>query len=64
MIFKIEVRETSSRIVEIEAESSEQAIDFVRNDYENEKIVLDAEDFEDYEFFDQTEELAEFGDTL
>ncbi len=43
--FKISVEETLSRIVEVEASSKEEALDKVREQYKNEEIVLDAEDF-------------------
>lgn len=41
-LFKIEVQEFLSKIVEIEAENAEDAISKVREMYRNEEIVLDA----------------------
>lgn len=49
MKFQIEVHEESNRVVEIEAETEEQALDIAEKQYESGEIVLDAEDFEDYE---------------
>lgn len=60
--FHIEVRETLSRIIEVEASSSEEAIERVKDRYhtddtDGDKIILTAEDFDgDTEFFDQTKD--------
>ena len=43
--FKLEIQETYSKIVEIEAETLSDAIDIANNMYISEKIVLDASDF-------------------
>lgn len=43
--FKIEVRETLSKIVEMEAKTVEEAILKVKKLYKNEKIILDSGDF-------------------
>lgn len=48
--FRIEIKETLSRIIEIEANSEEEAFSLVRNQYHNEVIVLDADDYIDTEF--------------
>ena len=42
---KIEIKETLSRIIEIEAASAEKAIDKAREMYRAEEIVLDADDW-------------------
>lgn len=42
---KIEIKETLSRIIEIEAPSVEEAIDKVRTMYKAEEIVLDSGDY-------------------
>lgn len=42
--YTIEITETLSRIIEIEASSSEEGIDKAREMYRTEKIVLDADD--------------------
>ena len=43
-IYKIEIEELLSRIIEIEAPSAEEAIDKVRAMYRAEEIVLDGDD--------------------
>ena len=43
--YKIEIQESLSRIVEIEAPSAEEAIDKARAMYRAEEIVLDADDW-------------------
>ena len=43
--YKIEIQETLSRIIEIEASSAEEAIDKVRAMYRAEEIVLDGDDY-------------------
>lgn len=40
MKFKIEITETLQRIIEIEANSAEEAITSVRRDYRSEDVVL------------------------
>ena len=53
MKYKVNVEELLSRIVEVEAESEEEAEDKVREMYMNEDIVLDASDFLSVEYFVQ-----------
>ena len=48
-IFKIEIVETSARIIEIKAPDIGAAIQKVTTQYHNEDIVLDESDFVDYE---------------
>jgi hypothetical protein len=48
--FEIEVCETLIRIVTVEAQSEEQALEFVRYDYNNAELVLDSDDFFDVDF--------------
>lgn len=43
--FKIEIQETLSRIVELEADNIEEAISKVNEMYNNEQIVLSENDF-------------------
>lgn len=43
--FSIEIQEFLSRIVDIEANSEEEAISLVKNMYRNEEIVLDDFDY-------------------
>ena len=46
--FAIEIVETLSKVVYVEAESFEQARDAVYDDYRHQRIVLDAEEIIDY----------------
>ena len=50
MTYKIEIKETLSKIIEIEADSEEGAIKKVKKQYMNENIVLTADDYTDTEF--------------
>lgn len=45
MNFKIEIKETLSRIIDIEADNEEDAIRKAREQYKNQKIVLDSSDY-------------------
>ena len=47
---KIEIHETSSRIVMVNVENEDDAIDKVREAYEAGEHVLDASDFQDVSF--------------
>lgn len=48
--YTVEVCETLIRIVTVEAMSEEDAIKFVKYDYNNAELVLDSDDFFDVEF--------------
>ncbi len=48
--FKIEVKETLSRIIEIEACSENEAFSKIQDLYNKEEIVLDADDYVGTEF--------------
>jgi hypothetical protein len=48
--YNVEVCETLIRIVTVEAMSEEDAIKFVKYDYNNAELVLDSDDFFDVEF--------------
>ena len=48
--FQVEVCETLIRIITVEAQSEEQALEFVRYDYNNAELVLDSDDFYDVDF--------------
>lgn len=48
--FKIEVKETLSRIIEIQAESKEDALLMIEELYKKQEIVLDADDYVVTEF--------------
>ena len=45
MNYKVEIKETLSRIIDIEADSEEGAIEKVRKQYMKEEIVLSADDY-------------------
>ena len=51
-VFKVEITETLRKVVEIEAESQDEADTIARERYSNEDIVLDYSDFMDVEFRD------------
>lgn len=51
MKFKVCVKETLERVIEVEADSRADAISEVHVSYCNEDIVLDAEDFKGVDFF-------------
>jgi hypothetical protein len=48
--YQVEVCETLIRIVTVEATSEEDAIKFVKYDYNNAELVLDSDDFFDVDF--------------
>ncbi len=50
--FKIEVQELLSRVVEVEAESRDEAISKINIQYEKTEIVLDYNDFVEVNFLD------------
>ena len=43
--YKIEVTEYLQRVIDVEADSEEEAIKFINDQYKNKKIVLDADDY-------------------
>lgn len=47
--FKIEIKETLSNIIEIQAENEQQAIDIIKKKYNNEEIILDSNNYIDTE---------------
>lgn len=47
--FEIEITELLSRIIEVEAETENEAFEKVNEMYQNEKIVLDSSDYVDTE---------------
>lgn len=53
MKYKVNVEELLSRIIEVEADSDEEAEEKVREMYRNEEIVFDASDFQSVEYFVQ-----------
>lgn len=56
--FKIEIKETLSRIITIEATSIDEAISKASELYHNEEIILDAEDYNNTEFLEFSDELT------
>ena len=57
--FYISVTETLNKIVEVQAESSEEALRKAEDAYDADKFELDHNDMEDLEFEDDTERLLE-----
>ena len=49
MIFSIEVSETNCKVLDIEADTVDDAVDIVSEQYKAGDIVLDSSDFVDYE---------------
>ena len=49
--YQVEIHETSSCIVTVEAENSDDALDKVRERYESSEYILDSSDFQDVEFY-------------
>ena len=47
--YTVEITETLTRLVSIEAENPDEAERLVREKYKSCEIVLDADDFQDYE---------------
>ena len=50
MNYKVEIKETLSRIIDIEADNEEGAMREAKKQYMNEDVVLNAEDYIDTEF--------------
>ena len=57
--FYISVTETLNKIVEVQAESSEEALRKAEDAYDTDEFELDHNDMEDLEFEDDTERLLE-----
>jgi len=55
-LFKIEVRETLSRVVEIDADNLESAKDIAEEQYKNEEIVLDYTDLAETNFEEEIQD--------
>ena len=47
--YKIQITETLSRVIEIQASDLDEALHIVEDDYKREAIVLDADDCVEYE---------------
>ena len=50
MNYKVEIKETLSRIIDIEADNEEGAMREAKKQYMNENVVLNAEDYVETEF--------------
>lgn len=60
--FEVNVEETLSRVVTVEAETMADAIELVHKQYHNEEIVLDSSDYADTKIepeSDYSEQIAE-----
>lgn len=55
MKYQIEITEVLNRVVEIEAENIDKAIEKAKEQYNNEEIVLDSEDYLDTGFSEYIE---------
>lgn len=51
MTYEVEIRETLSKNVEIEAANKLEALDFIKKKYKECEIVLNSEDFIKVEYF-------------
>ena len=49
-VYEIEIEELLQKVVKVEANSLEEAIDIAREKYSNEEYVLDYQDHKDTEF--------------
>lgn len=49
-VYEIEIQELLQKVVKVEANSLEEAIDIVQNKYSNQEIILDYEDYKGVEF--------------
>ena len=57
--FYISITETLNKIVEVQAESSEEALRKAEDAYDADEFELDHDDMEDLEFEDDTDRLLE-----
>lgn len=55
--YQIEIDEISQKVVEIEANSLDEAIDIVQNKYSNQEIILDYQDYKGVEFREYKDEV-------
>ena len=58
-IFEVEIEETLQRVIKVKATNEDEAIDIVTKRYKNEEIVLDSDDFMDYDIHLFTDEVNE-----
>lgn len=56
-VYEIEIEEILQKVVKVEANSLEEAIDIAREKYLNEEYVLDYQDYKDTEFREYKDEV-------
>lgn len=56
-VYEIEIEEILQKVVKVEANSLEKAIDIAREKYSNEEYVLDYQDYKDTEFREYKDEV-------
>ena len=56
-VYEIELEEILQKVVKVEANSLEEAIDIAREKYSNEEYVLDYQDYKDTEFREYKDEV-------
>lgn len=56
-VYQIEIEETLQKVVEIKANSLDEAIDIAQNRYSNQQYVLDYEDSKGVEFSEYKDEV-------
>lgn len=55
--YKIEIEEVLQKIVEIEANSLDEALDIVQNKYYNQEYILDYDDYKGVDFKEYKDEI-------
>jgi len=58
-IFQVQIVEVSNKVVEVEAENIENAIQIITEKYKSEEIVLDSTDFVEYKIDEYVTETDE-----
>ena len=56
-IYKIEIEEILQKVVEVKANSLDEAFDIVQNKYNNQEYILDYEDYKGVEFREYKDEI-------
>ena len=56
-IYKIEIEEILQKVVEVKANSIDEAFDIVQNKYANQEYILDYEDYKGVEFREYKDEI-------
>lgn len=56
-VYDIEIEEISQKVVKIEANSLDEAIDIAQNRYSNQEYILDYEDYKGVEFREYKDEV-------